>query len=120
MDKNSFRCFFILIGLLLTSCISRVPDADWHKDEYGCLKLRTKELAEKLVSNNKLMNSTKEDFLQVFNTPNVIEHNEKGEVWVYYMDTICADGKLIPEGDKCYADFSFTNNKLTAINFPCE
>ncbi|GIV45094.1 MAG: hypothetical protein KatS3mg035_2222 [Bacteroidia bacterium] len=93
---------------------------DWQKDKEGCLKLRTKVLAEKLIIEHELYEKGKNDFLKIFGQPNEIRQNEKQLILIYYFDTVCQDGRIQKNGDKCYANFYFNNNKLIMREYLCE
>ena len=103
------------------SQVSKLEMNDWQKDKYGCLKLRTKELAEKLIKKNNLYEKRREDFLQVFGEPNKTkQEGDKYVILIYYFDTACRDGKLQKDSDKCYANFYFSNDKLVRDVYLCE
>ena len=92
----------------------------WVKDSIGCKQLRTKELATKLIDGNRLMHDTKERFLKVFQAPNETAQTKDEEVLKYYFNTMCEKGKLVPNSDKCYANFYFKSNNLVEMHFVCE
>ena len=89
---------------------------DWKKDQNGCLKLRTENLAIELIAKNNLNHSSKEKFINVFGEPNEKRFINDTEVLVYYFDTLC-DAQ---EQDKCYAEFYFKSGLLTSTEFLCE
>jgi hypothetical protein len=92
----------------------------WVRDSIGCKQLRSKGLASQLIKDNRLMNDTKEHFLEVFQAPNEKANTKDAEVLKYYFNTMCANGKLSPNSDKCYASFYFKSNKLVEMHFVCE
>lgn len=93
---------------------------DWVKDSIGCLHLRTKVLALKLINENKLMNDTKKKFLDVFKSPNNVENTKEAEILEYYMGNFCENAKPVANSDKCYAKFYFKEGKLAEMHFICE
>jgi hypothetical protein len=92
----------------------------WKKDQNGCMHIRNKELAVKLLNTNGLMNSSKEAFLIVFGSPNETTNLNGADILTYYYGTICEGNKIVPNGDKCYATFYFKDAKLVSTGFPCE
>jgi hypothetical protein len=92
----------------------------WVQDSVGCKQLRSKELATQLIKDNHLMNDTKERFLEVFQAPNEKDNTKDVEILKYYFNTMCENGKLAPNSDKCYASFYFKSNKLVEMHFVCE
>lgn len=95
-------------------------DSNWVKDSIGCLNLRTKELATKLINSNNLLHDTKTKFLDIFKSPNKIETIRGIEILTYFMGNFCEAGKPIENTDKCYAKFYFKNNRLSDTSFSCE
>lgn len=93
---------------------------DWQKDKNGCLKIRTKELAETLIEKYNLKNKTQSEFLNVFGIPNKKEERNNQQVLIYYFDCVCDNGELVEGGDKCYAEFYFENDSLKNEIFLCE
>ena len=93
---------------------------NWKKDKDGCLKLRSKKLAENLIKDYNLNNKYKSDFRKVFGKPNKIEKENNQEVYVYYFDCTCVKGNIVKGSDKCYAEFYFDNDKFKDVIFICE
>jgi hypothetical protein len=92
-----------------------VQDNDWKKDSVGCLHLRTLELADSLIIVNNLLSKSTDEFIKVFGISNKKKEYDNKVVLVYYMDSVCKDGLLIKNADKCWVEFIFKNNKLTEI-----
>jgi hypothetical protein len=133
MTQIEFRVYkgllAIILAVTLTACKSKVSGSTekerqhidlWGKDSVGCLRLRTIELAKEMIAENHLMNSSKNDFIKVFNSPNVILQTQGGEVLKYYFDGFCENGIPIGDSDKCYATFLFKDGELFNTNFTCE
>jgi len=93
---------------------------DWIKDKNGCLKLRNKELAYKLIEENNLKNKSKEEFLKVFGVANKNDTIKNNEILIYYFDCVCFSNQLKENGDKCYANFYFEKEQLKSEEFICE
>lgn len=93
---------------------------DWQKDKNGCLKIRNKELAERLVTENALRSKTKKDFVKIFGEPNQTESEQEQFVLIYFFDCVCQDNEPIKGGDKCYARFYFKQDRLNLEEFICE
>lgn len=130
--KNSiiliFACFIFScnnsensISIINNSQVSKSEMNDWQKDKDGCLKLRTKELAEELIKKNNLYKKRREDFLQIFGKPNEIkQEGNKYVILIYYFDSSCIEGQLQKDSEKCYANFYFSNDKLVREVYLCE
>ena len=124
MKNNIIKYVIIGLGLLaagifLKNLFKDKPKQninDWKKDQNGCLKLRTENLAIELIAKHNLNLSSKEKFITVFGEPNEKKLINDTEVLVYYFDTLC-DAQ---EQDKCYAEFYFKRGLLTSTEFLCE
>ena len=127
MKNNIIKYIIIGLGLLaagifLKNLFKDKPEQnvviinDWKKDQNGCLKLRTENLAIELIAKHNLNHSSKEKFINVFGEPNEKKLINDTEVLVYYFDTLCD----VQEQDKCYAEFYFKSGLLTSTEFLCE
>lgn len=129
MIKMVSRVISLLAIVLSCSCDNGIKKPvvitkelnDWGKDRDGCMKLRSKELAKKLIKEYQLMHKTKSDFINVFKEPNSLKKDgDKTVVLTYYFDAICDNDKIIEGSDRCYANFYFTNDKFLSEEFICE
>jgi len=118
---------FMAIVILLLRCTSpsdkqkrERSNNGWAKDKGGCMNIRNKDLADSLITANKLMGSSKETFLKVFQFPDSTSKTKTAVILIYYFDSICENGKPASGADKCYANFYFKANTLTKTNFVCE
>jgi hypothetical protein len=98
----------------------QTSNSNWTKDKNGCMHIRDEKLANTLLSDNGLMNNSKEAFLKVFDSPNETVREIGTEILIYYWSTVCDGNKIIADGDKCYARFYFKEDKLVSTDFPCE
>jgi hypothetical protein len=111
----------VLGAILLYAACTRFPkENSWSRDKEGCLGLRSKSLADSLISQYQLMGKSEDVFLKVFKSPNDIEHTADDEILVYYWGGVCESHKLIMNGDKCYAKFYFKAGTLASADFICE
>jgi hypothetical protein len=127
------KSLLVLLSLIFLSCNGQETSKsketkkqsinhtnDWKRDEYGCLKLRNKKLADSLIKKHNLEQETVEKFEQVFGQPNDTKVVNTQNVLIYYFDCICKENTIVKNSDKCYAEFYFKNNKLIDKIFLCE
>lgn len=95
---------------------------DWKRDEYGCLRLRTLELANELINKYNLLNSSTDSFKSVFGEPHKTYINKNKLTYIYIIEAYCIDGSPVYDSDVCWIQFEFINNKLIDIPdvFACE
>ena len=117
---NNIKWSTALIMLLYCSCVSKRINNDWSRDKKGCLQLRNRDLANKLIKENGLMNGSADSFLKVFGKPDTVNQKDGAESLVYYMKSMCEDNKPVKDSDKCWGVFYFESRRLTSYNFPCE
>lgn len=118
----------IILPLIFLSCNEKIENIknvqfenDWKKDSFGCKKMRTIELQERLLKEHSLINSSIIDFENVFGKPNEIEKHDSLTILIYYTSTICdSNGKTIHDSDKSYANFYFINNQYKNYGNPVE
>jgi hypothetical protein len=91
----------------------------WQSDSLGCQKLRTKQIAEKIIDSLRLESTAKADFLKVFGNSNIESKRGSNIILGYYFDAICRDGKFIDSADYCIAEFTFKTDKLVSRNYIC-
>lgn len=106
--------------LLFCSCVSKQISNDWSKDQNGCLQLRSRDLADKLVKQNGLMNDAEDNFLKVFGNPDTISQTNDAKILIYYINNMCENNHPLKDSDKCWAEFYFESGRLKSYNFPCE
>ncbi len=126
---------FVLFSLLLFGCNSHNQNSKldndnseqksnniikWQKDKNGCLKIRSKKLAEDLLKEHYLKNKSESDFLKVFGLANEKKKSNNQRVLVYYFDSVCNETELLKDGDRCYAEFYFENDLLKNVIYLCE
>jgi hypothetical protein len=111
---------FMLINLACTYNSNRPVDNDWKKDKCGCKHLRSITMANRMIENYKLKGNSKKAFLNIFGEPDTAYTNGKDENLIYYWGSICFNGHITNESDKCWADFNFKSDKLVSVSFPCE
>lgn len=116
---NNIKRVVLFSVLLLCSCASKQINNDWNKDQNGCLQLRNKDLANKLIKENALMNGSESNFLKVFGKPDSINQTSDAKILVYYMLSMCENSKPVEDSDKCWAEFHFESGELKSSNFPC-
>lgn len=90
-------------------------DNDWQKDYEGCLNLRTLQYAKILIEDNNLLGKSTNEFINVFGKPNKIEEYDNKVYLIYFMHSVCEEGKKVEGADECWVDFYFENDKLTEI-----
>jgi len=114
-----------LILIFLISC-SNAPQREmkevilWKSDSLGCEKIRTKEMAEKIIDSLKLSEVNESEFLKYFGNPNTRVNREENIVLGFYFDALCRDNKLIDSADYCIAEFTFKGKKLIQRNYVCQ
>ena len=87
---------------------SNIKSANWIKDTFGCLKLRSLEIAQDLIIENELLNKSKEKFLLIFGEPNEKIISEGRLIFNYYINSYCdSANKPILNSDKSWIDFYF-------------
>ena len=119
---------FLIIILFLTGCSKSEkqevkPSEDsliWMKDSLGCMGKRSFELAEKLILENTLENSSTEKFKTVFGKPNETNEDKGFTSFTYYVESICNHDSIQKDSDKCFVVFTFKYNKLIDHNNACE
>jgi hypothetical protein len=115
---------YIIVAILAGLCYScNMVDDDkqlWQTDVNGCKGRRTKELGEKLVSDNHLKGSSNDEFAKVFGTPDRLLNYKGRHIIIYLFNCTCAGGQVVAENDKCYAEYTFVNNKLVSESYICE
>lgn len=119
----------ILVALCLLQCkqnsnvgTSKInpQNSDWTTDSIGCLGLRTRDLALKMIKQNNLMYNNRVKFINIFKHPNKVEKTKDWEILTYYMGNLCENGHTIPNSDKCYAKFYIKDDRLIDLSFTCE
>lgn len=93
---------------------------NWIKDTQGCLKLRSRELADSLIRAHNLESKSIDEFKLVLGLPNEVEVIDKQNILIYYFDCACKDSLILENSDKCYAKFYFENGRNTSRVFICE
>lgn len=92
---------------------------EWKTDSLGCKRIRTKELAEKLVIENSLEEKTISDFENIFGKPNKSEVVEEAVIFSYYFNAMCRNNKFLDTADYCVAEFRFVQDALSRRNYIC-
>lgn len=94
----------------------------WQIDSLGCLHWRTIAFADSLIAHHSLLGRSRSSFEHYFGAPNELrvrsadlEHD-----LVYFFSSVCKDGVLIGDGDKCYAVFVFRSDALVRKDYICE
>lgn len=115
----------LIIILFLTGCnkqkIKKSEDSmTWIKDSLGCKGKRTFDLAEKLILENTLKNSSAEKFKTIFGEPNETFRDRSFTTFTYYVTSVCNNDSLQKNSDKCFSVFTFKHNKFIDYNNACE
>ncbi|MEM6965149.1 MAG: hypothetical protein AAF573_10300 [Bacteroidota bacterium] len=98
---------------------STVEINEWQMDSLGCKRLRTKELAERMIFDNNLESKAMSDFKKIFGRPNK-EEIMKGEVIIsYYFNALCRNNEFLDTADYCIAEFRFIQDVFTKQNYIC-
>lgn len=92
----------------------------WQSDSLGCKKMRSKELAERIIDSLNLEHATKIEFIKIFGNPNIEKKDDGIEFLCYYFNTLCEKDSIIYDSDYCFAEFSFKQNKLIRKNYICQ
>lgn len=105
----------------LTNDILLRDVTEWKNDSLGCLKLRSKENAEIIISLLKKDSIiTKQTLYQNLGRPNEEQQDNDDFILIYYFDCLCNDGSLIKDSDKCYARFYLQSDLFKEMDFICE
>jgi hypothetical protein len=88
----------------------------WKNDTNGCAHLRNKELAEKLIQDNQLDDTSKSRFIEVFGKPD----KEGVTKLTYYFGTVCNGTEIVSGTDTCFAEFTFKGGKLAGQEYICQ
>ena len=88
----------------------------WKRDSCGCLKMRTAQMADSIITNNNLIGKDTLAFIAHMGKYNKKENNIEGFVLVYYIKSICLDGAIDDNADKSWIRFAFNRDgKLKKI-----
>ncbi|MBV8325309.1 hypothetical protein [Chryseobacterium sp.] len=117
-----------MASLFLTGCskpekqkVTLSEDSStWMRDSLGCLQERNFDMAERLLLENTLENSSTEKFKTIFGKPNEINQDRNHTSFTYYVQSICSHHSIQKDSDKCFIVFTFKNNKLIDHNNACE
>jgi len=115
--------FFVLTVLCCLCYSCNIVDDDkqlWQSDVNGCKGVRTNKLGEKLVSDNHLKGADKDKFAKIFGTPDRLLNYGGKHILIYLFNCTCAGGEPVAENDKCYAEYTFIDNKLVSQSYICE
>jgi len=95
---------------------------NWKIDSWGCLNLRSLDLAKELIENNLLINDSIQRFINIFGAPNEINEEKNLMALIYYSETQCINGEINTGADKCWVQFNFSNQLLIEVPsvFACE
>lgn len=104
----------------------------WKKDSTGCLKLRSYEVAEQIVSKLSLLDRPKDFVISQLGPPNdeyirqkyIPYANEDREFihMAYYFDIHCKDGVPTPNRlNRCWLEVIVhpLTNKVVFVGYPC-
>ena len=119
---------FLIAILFLTGCnkqekqeVKISEDSSiWMKDSLGCMQKRDFDMAERLLLENTLENSSTEKFKTIFGKPNEINQDKSFTTFTYYIQSVCNHNSIQKDSDKCFIVFTFKNNKLIDHNNACE
>jgi len=92
----------------------------WQQDVDGCLKIRSKKLAQSIIKDYNLNGKSVQYFLKIFGSANCIKYLDNKVILIYYFDSVCKENNPVKNGDKCYAKFYFENNKFYKDIYLCE
>ena len=88
----------------------------WKRDSFGCLKMRTAQMADSIITNNSLVGKDTLAFIAHMGKYNKKENNQEGFVLIYYIKSICLDGAIDDNADKSWIRFPFNRDgKLMRI-----
>ena len=88
----------------------------WKRDSCGCLKMRTTQMADSIITNNGLVAKDTLAFIAHMGKYNKKENNQEGFVLIYYIKSICLDGAIDDNADKSWIRFPFNRDgKLMRI-----
>ena len=91
---------------------------EWKKDSLGCLKLRTKRKAEKIIEMLTRDRIDEKKLYQNLGKPNEIKKTpDGGYVLTYYFDSVCRNGKLVNGSDKCYANIYMLFDVYKSVDY---
>jgi hypothetical protein len=68
-----------------------------------------------LIIVNNLLSKSTDEFIKTFGIPNNTKEYDNKMVLIYYMYSVCNEGLLIENADKCWIEFVFKDDKLTKV-----
>jgi hypothetical protein len=92
----------------------------WIQDSLGCLNKRNMDLAEEMIHENGLENSSVMEFKKLFGKSNETNHDGSVVTFIYYWGAPCHNNSIKKNSDKCYAKFVFDKGRLIDRSYPCE
>ena len=92
---------------------------EWRIDSLGCNRIRTKELAERMILDNNLEGKAMSDFEHIFGKPNRRETTKEEVIISYYFNALCRNNKFLDTADYCVAEFRFIQDTLSKRNYIC-
>ena len=128
MDFKAIKIIFTLLFILFISSFSQIKEEkikeekileDWRNDTLGCLGYRNSEKAIYLRDSLGLNAKSKIFVLEKLGIPNFIQENKETEVFKYYFNGICRDGKLIDSVDYCWFEILFISNQVRNTSIVC-
>lgn len=88
----------------------------WKRDSCGCLKQRTAQMADSIITNNKLVGKDTLAFIKHMGKYNKKQKTQDGFVLIYYIKSICINGVIDQNADKSWIMFDFNHDgKLKRI-----
>ena len=92
----------------------------WIEDSLGCMNKRNMDLAEKMIYENHLENSSVSEFKNIFGKSNDTKYDGSVVTFIYYWGAPCNNNSISKNSDKCYAKFVFDKGRLIDRSYPCE
>ena len=108
-SRNSVAHIDSLVSYNTETKINMYEDI-WKKDSCGCLKMRTAQMADSIITNNHLIGKDTLAFIAHMGKYNKKENNQEGFILIYYINSTCLDGAIDDNADESWIRFSFTND----------
>ena len=88
----------------------------WKRDSCGCLKQRTAQMADSIITKNHLVGKDTLAFIEHMGQYNKKQKTQDGFALIYYIKSICINNEIDENADKSWIMFDFNlDGKLKRI-----